>query len=463
MITYLFLVAVLNVGLGFVAAWHLGRRYRWAVSMAGRSAASVTVAAESPQGEAMPAATVDNTIAESVSPPAETDPAAAPAPAEIADPAESAAEKESPPGEAWMDALMEAPPAEIALDADETPPQESLPESLTDRLDLAIRNYQEELTSIEGELRLCLDEPQVQPIRACLDSLSEANQKYLGAQQEVKAGLHTLDAGDFPEAAVEAQALAAIEQQVEATQELVESFNYDGDLRAGCHDLLDGTGRLQEQTRELRGAIELGREKPAADLPAEPAAVDPPAEKAGNVLSRDALTGLLTWEGLSAVLHARWQHDRQRPLSLAVVNVDGFAELKERLGERCCDRILQSIAQLLTVECREDCRVARCDDAFALMLSGRKLPDATSLVERLRQSLEATRFVYLESEVRLTISGGIAQAMAEDTPESLLQRTTAAVSEAKRYGRNRCFECDGKLPTPVAPAQLALQEKHVLL
>jgi len=40
--------------------------------------------------------------------------------------------------------------------------------------------------------------------------------------------------------------MTAIEAQIEATQKLVASFDYAGDLRGGCEELLLGTSRLRE-------------------------------------------------------------------------------------------------------------------------------------------------------------------------------------------------------------------------
>ena len=59
------------------------------------------------------------------------------------------------------------------------------------------------------------------------------------------------------------------------------------------------------------------------------------------------------------------------------------------------------------------------------------------LAERIRHNVEKQRFVYGETEVRPTVSLGVACLEPDESGTSLLQRADAALYEAKQAGRNR--------------------------
>ena len=52
-------------------------------------------------------------------------------------------------------------------------------------------------------------------------------------------------------------------------------------------------------------------------------------------------------------------------------------------------------------------------------------------------------------------------AAPNDTQQQLFERAAAALHEAKRYGRNRTFQHDGKYATPVVPPNFSSREKSI--
>ena len=87
----------------------------------------------------------------------------------------------------------------------------------------------------------------------------------------------------------------------------------------------------------------------------------------------------------------------------------------------------------------------------------------TNAVERLRQIVELACFVYKNSEIRITVSCGVTEAVGEDTPDSVMARAEATLMEAKRYGRNRTFIHEGKYPTPVVPPKFPIEQRRMTL
>jgi diguanylate cyclase (GGDEF)-like protein len=100
---------------------------------------------------------------------------------------------------------------------------------------------------------------------------------------------------------------------------------------------------------------------------------------------------------------------------------------------------------------------------FLLLLPDVSPRDAATLVEKLRQTIEKSRFRHRGQEIRVTVSCAVTEASSADSPEALFARTEATLYEAKRYGRNRTFLHEGKYPTPVIPPSFVGGEKEIEL
>jgi diguanylate cyclase (GGDEF)-like protein len=127
------------------------------------------------------------------------------------------------------------------------------------------------------------------------------------------------------------------------------------------------------------------------------------------------------------------------PLSLVLADMDGFAEVNERFGYAVGDRLLQSFAGLLHESCRSGDTVGRLEaEAFLLLLPGTKLDAAWYVAERVRRRTIAIGSALGPDGPRLTASFGVAEHRASDAWRDLLDRAEAALTRAKRAGRNRC-------------------------
>jgi two-component system cell cycle response regulator len=127
------------------------------------------------------------------------------------------------------------------------------------------------------------------------------------------------------------------------------------------------------------------------------------------------------------------------PLSLVLADMDGFAEVNERFGYAVGDRLLQSFAGLLHESCRSGDTVGRLEaEAFLLLLPGTKLDAAWYVAERVRRRTIAIGSALGSDGPRLTASFGVAEHRASDAWRDLLDRAEAALTRAKRAGRNRC-------------------------
>lgn len=409
-IAYLFFVGAANMALGFGVAWQLGRLSR----------RNQAFAASEPLG-------ATGREHDDVS-------------------AEAAAEAASPPSTAT-----------------------SSQEGLLSRLDEAVQLYQNELATIDADLRICVDAPESGKISFCLESLTEANQGYLSAQRQTQADLAALG-GDasadasFPKIAP----IAVMEERLEATRQLVESFDFEGDLGAGCREILAGTASVQRACHELHGSIE--SLLTVADNP-PPAAADapplPPQKAAAAVVERPAppvaATSTATDRNALRSSFDEWRQQRKPDtVALVLLNSDGFSLVNDRYGRPCGDRVLASIANWLATACPASCQLTHYEDSFALMLPGQERHETILLVERIRQTVECTRFQHGQAEITLTVSVGLAAGAAGDDSDALLERAKAALTAAKDHGRNCCFEFVAGAPVPIAPAKLDVAERQAL-
>jgi diguanylate cyclase (GGDEF)-like protein len=104
------------------------------------------------------------------------------------------------------------------------------------------------------------------------------------------------------------------------------------------------------------------------------------------------------------------------------------------------DRALVAVAQALKNSVRAGADVvARIGgDEFAVLVADLNLRQAESRLRMLSASLAAVKFeTPKDAPLKLTLSIGVAECSAGDTPQSLMERADAAVYEAKRLGKNR--------------------------
>lgn len=151
----------------------------------------------------------------------------------------------------------------------------------------------------------------------------------------------------------------------------------------------------------------------------------------------DFLTGLHNRRYLDLLLPQELARAKRygRPLSLVLLDLDGFKAVNDLYGHDVGDRVLQALAQCLEAHLRRSDRAVRLGgEEFALLLPETSLPQALRLAERLRRAVEA---MAVPPVARITASFGVAEARPTDTPLSLLKRADEAMYRAKRKGKNR--------------------------
>ncbi len=154
----------------------------------------------------------------------------------------------------------------------------------------------------------------------------------------------------------------------------------------------------------------------------------------------DPLTGVLNRLGYSKALAREFARHRryQKPLSLAIIDVDHFKNVNDRCGHAAGDKVLASVASLLQQNTRQCDHVARYGgDEFVIILPETSREDAEQSAEKLRARIATSRFLSKSEQVPITVSVGIAEFEPGDSVEAAFERADHTLYGAKQRGRNQ--------------------------
>jgi diguanylate cyclase (GGDEF)-like protein len=113
------------------------------------------------------------------------------------------------------------------------------------------------------------------------------------------------------------------------------------------------------------------------------------------------------------------------PLSVVVLDLDGFKAFNDRSGHGAGDSLLVEAATLWSLQIREMDLIARHGgDEFVVLLPDAGLPGATAVADRLLPSTPRG----------VTVSAGVAEWDGTESADELIGRADAALYEAKRAG-----------------------------
>ena len=127
---------------------------------------------------------------------------------------------------------------------------------------------------------------------------------------------------------------------------------------------------------------------------------------------------------------------RQRlPLSVALVELDGIQDLRDRLGHSAGEEATAHLARVLERSLRPTDVVGPIDGlAFGLLLTATTLEQALSAVTRLQQDFAHAPLDTGHSQETLTFSAGLVQWRTDEALGDLLSRASRALGLARRGG-----------------------------
>jgi diguanylate cyclase (GGDEF)-like protein/putative nucleotidyltransferase with HDIG domain len=133
-------------------------------------------------------------------------------------------------------------------------------------------------------------------------------------------------------------------------------------------------------------------------------------------------------------------HRHDRPLTVALVDIDGFRELNDRAGLEAADDVLAEIGRRLGRAIREEDVLARMGgDEYGVIFVESDRHEALLIADRARRAVAEAP---LRHRMRATISIGLCDLEAASSEDELLRRADAALYWAKEHGRDLCWLYD---------------------
>jgi diguanylate cyclase (GGDEF)-like protein len=130
----------------------------------------------------------------------------------------------------------------------------------------------------------------------------------------------------------------------------------------------------------------------------------------------------------------------QRPLSLAIIDIDFFKKVNDAYGHAVGDEVLKAVAKIFQESIRATDLAARYGgEEFAVMMPETELDDALTFAEKIRTLIESTPFPTAVGPLHVTVSIGVAAVPRTKihAAKEMVVAADKALYRAKRGGRNQ--------------------------
>lgn len=173
-------------------------------------------------------------------------------------------------------------------------------------------------------------------------------------------------------------------------------------------------------------------------------------EKAHELATRDAMTGLKNFRGfnLHVVEEMKKAIDRKLSLGLVIIDVDKFKVFNDTYGHQQGDEVLKVVGRTLQSSVRKNDFVARYGgEEFVMVITDATEDGVKNVCEKVRQNIQAAQVEYLghpgqtlsvtASFGGICISAGFLHQNRTQDYKFFLEYADKNLYEAKEQGRNR--------------------------
>lgn len=190
--------------------------------------------------------------------------------------------------------------------------------------------------------------------------------------------------------------------------------------------------RMQERYDSLMARV--------AEMELETQRVKTHMEEERQKARTDSLTGLPNRAAYDD--HMRKEFERwsryQQGFSVAVGDLDYFKRINDTYGHLAGDKVLRLVARVLSRNLRSADFIARFGgEEFVVLMPSTKASEAQTGIDKLRAAIGKSPFNFHGKPVTITMSFGVTEIQAGDTPDQLFERADGALYQAKQEGRNR--------------------------
>ncbi len=156
----------------------------------------------------------------------------------------------------------------------------------------------------------------------------------------------------------------------------------------------------------------------------------------------DPLTGTLNRKGLDETMQRDVSEARRkdRPLSIALLDIDNFKKINDSLGHDAGDAALTHLAQVARESLRPQDSLARFGgEEFVILMPDTRLEAGIEAMTRLQRELTKREFLERTEKVLITFSAGVAEMAPDEAGMDTIKRADQAMFLAKRAGKNRVW------------------------
>ncbi len=252
------------------------------------------------------------------------------------------------------------------------------------------------------------------------------------------------------------QEIAALGSQTGRFTESVGRYAEEIDRADSLESLAGAVRELVAESRSVHEAVNQAQARLSAEhelasaMQTRVVELEDEIRRLSNEVSTDPLTQVANRRGLLQAFEterALGERDEQQAgatepvpaLAVALIDIDNFKKLNDRLGHPNGDVALQFLTQRVTQALRPRDTLARYGgEEFVVLLPATPVGEAQQVLTRLQRALSAELFMSdAQGQVFVTFSAGVTRYRGGERLEQALERADEALYEAKRAGKNR--------------------------
>ncbi|WCM91990.1 diguanylate cyclase [Acidovorax sp. NCPPB 2350] len=264
---------------------------------------------------------------------------------------------------------------------------------------------------------------------------TEAKERTVQAQQQMKELLAT-----FIERLVQITASSSTyHEKMERCAEQIGQATSLHEITPLLEEVMGATRAMALDSRVTRDELHELRERSEARH-AEIAKLQEELDRASAQARHDPLTGSLNRKGLDEALDREVARAlrNEAPLCVALLDLDNFKAINDRLGHTAGDDALKHLASVTREVMRPQDQLARYGgEEFVIILPDTALAQGVDAMARLQRELTTRYFLKDQEKVLITFSAGVAQLGPQETTAEAIRRADQGMYLAKRSGKNR--------------------------
>ena len=235
------------------------------------------------------------------------------------------------------------------------------------------------------------------------------------------------------------ESTADYQEKIEKCAERITQADTIGELSDVLDDVMRETRGIQINALRSHGELTAMRQR-VEESEREISRLQNELAHASEMVRHDPLTGALNRKGVDEAVDREIARVRRHggPMSVAMLDIDNFKMLNDRLGHDAGDAALVHLTTVVHDTIRPQDTLARYGgEEFVILLPNTGLDDGSNVMVRVQRELTRKFFFYNHEKVLITFSCGVAELMAEEPPEEAIKRADSAMYLAKRMGKNR--------------------------